>query len=532
MKFNKIIILLAGFLLAGAVYFIFRPKEIRFKTEAVKLGDIVQDVSETGSVKKGEAVNLNFNNSGQVTNVYVSEGDEVAAGQILADLDVRQLQVQLSQAHANLDLYSLELEKLKKGVIGEEIDIVESQKQAAQSSLASAEQSLFDAKTNADQKLSSVYKTGVDTLSAAYTKAYNAYNFLDLLQRTYFVPQDDDSIVVWETLQRMNLEVLQIGKDTSAAQSANQNSGMDAILDDTKKQLAKIENELRIVRVICEKKPWRESVAQSYKDNLDLHIGYVVTVQATLNSAIEDIALQKSANDLVVNNAQASVDLAKAALKTAGEQFKKTTAVPRSEDVGILQAQIKQANAQIELLELQIGDSHIKAPVAGQISKINIETGETVSPSATAAIVLLPLTPYEVQADIYEEEAAKIKIGDMTTIEIAAVSEDKFSGKVVWIAPAGKLINGVVYYETRIAFDEVPQAIKPDMTADVTIITASKTGVLLVSETVLQKKDGGYFVQVLKGGVPQDVPVEVGIRSKGVAEIVSGLSEGDEVVIP
>lgn len=535
MKFNKKFwFLAAAAVIAVAIAFnALRPKEAAYKTEAAARGRIVQEVAETGSVRKGEAVNLNFKSGGTIQKINVAEGEAVFAGQILAELDNRQTQVQLAQARANHEMYNLQLLKLRGGAAPEDIAIIESQVQAARVGLAAAQQGLADARSAADQRLDSVYKSAADALSAAYSKAYNGYNFADLLQRTYFAPQDADSIVVWEALQKLGLSVGKIKNYSQAAQANGKDAGLDPVFASSKTELAAVETRLREIRAICEKTPWRDTVNSTNKDSLDLHIGYVVAVQSAFNSAVEAVAAQKSANDLSVNSAVAAVNSARAAQTTAQEQLAKTFANPRGEDVGILEAQIAQAQAQIALLELQIADSRLAAPANGRISKINGKAGETISAIAAAPLmVFLPDDPYEVFADIYEEDATKIKIGDPARIAIAALGDDVFSGRVSFVASAAKIINGVVYYETGIAFDSAPEGLLPEMTADVEIVTAEKDGALLVSENGLRKKDGGWYAQILIDGQARDVQVQIGIRAKGIAEILSGIAEGDLVIIP
>jgi len=72
----------------------------------------------------------------------------------------------------------------------------------------------------------------------------------------------------------------------------------------------------------------------------------------------------------------------------------------------------------------------------------------------------------------------------------------------------------------------------PEMTADVEIITAQKENVLLVSEAALRKREDGWKLEIVKDGVPREVNVQVGIRAEGVAEIISGVAEGDLVIVP
>jgi Multidrug resistance efflux pump len=125
---------------------IFKPKEAAYKTEVAVIGSITQEVTETGSVRKGEAINLNFKNSGIIEKISVSRGEEVSAGQVLAELDNRQAQIQMTQAKASYEATLFQLEKLKRGAGGEDVAIVESQVLAARAALDAARRAQEDAR--------------------------------------------------------------------------------------------------------------------------------------------------------------------------------------------------------------------------------------------------------------------------------------------------------------------------------------------------------------------------------------------------
>jgi RND family efflux transporter MFP subunit len=174
----------------------------------------------------------------------------------------------------------------------------------------------------------------------------------------------------------------------------------------------------------------------------------------------------------------------------------------------------------------------LKAPAPGSISAVNVRAGETTQQSASKpAVILLPDDPYEIQVNIYEEDIVKANIGDSVNITITALPGNTYTGKVKSIDPAGTLISGVIYYLTKISFDNPPVNLKPEMTADVVIVTASGKNAVLVPESVIITEKNKDFIQILKTGVPQKTEVKTGIRSKGMAEILSGLSEGDAAVI-
>jgi len=498
MKFTKksiiITVLVIAIAAAAAAHYAFQPQAPGYKTETVKRGDIIQEVSETGTVKRGETINLSFQNSGTVAKIYVEEGDEVRAGQLLAELDTDQLEVQAKQAQANLDLAKIQRDKLLNGASNNDIKIAQTAVINAQSSLDSAKLVLRNAQDNAERKMASINKSAADALNSAYAKASNAGNSAAQLQRSYFAPQDTDSIEVTTAAHEIGAAAAAIKK---AAERASENYRI--ALNIAAEELEKISDRLGDIRTICEKATWRNVVSEADKNNIAVQRDYVNAALAAVNSARQNIDLQESANELAVNNARAAVIAAEGSLNAARESLNKITAEPRQEDIEMLNAQIDQARAQVELLGLQIEKCRLKAPVDGQIGEINYREGESVSSlAASGAMTLIPHDPYVVETDIYEEDIIKIKVGDAVMISPASNPEETFPGSVVLIDPVNKVVNGVVYYSVKIAFDGAPDSVKTGMSADVTIITAKAEGSLLVPESAIQKNDQGYYAQVLQ----------------------------------
>jgi len=184
-------------------------------------------------------------------------------------------------------------------------------------------------------------------------------------------------------------------------------------------------------------------------------------------------------------------------------------------------------------LENQIEDTVLRSPVDGQVTKINKRVGEQVQPMLKDPVIsLLPVAPFEVEVDIYEEDIVKINVGNSVDIVLTPFPDEILKGKVVSIDPVEKLIEGVVYYEITIDFEDPPEKLKPGMTADVIIKTASRENVLVIPEEAIEKKDGKVIVQVFIGKTPQEREIEIGlIGSDDMVEVISGLKEGEEVVI-
>ncbi len=113
-------------LLAGGGYIAaktMQSQKVEYVTEDVKMGDIRQTVSATGTLTSSDKIELNFKVAGTLKEILVSEGDQVSSGQILAKLDARNAEIQVKQAQANLASAAANLNKLLAGASLEDVKI-------------------------------------------------------------------------------------------------------------------------------------------------------------------------------------------------------------------------------------------------------------------------------------------------------------------------------------------------------------------------------------------------------------------------
>ena len=142
------------------------------------------------------------------------------------------------------------------------------------------------------------------------------------------------------------------------------------------------------------------------------------------------------------------------------------------------------------------------------------------------------LTTFEIEVNIYEEDVVKINPGNPVDISLIAFPGQVFKGQVISIDPSEKLIEGVVYYKTIIHSEELPAGIQPGMTADLLINTASKENVLAIPNEAIQKGDDKLRVEILDGNSIKEREIEIGFEgSNGLVEVVSGLKEGDQIIL-
>jgi len=507
-----ILIIIVVLLLAIGIYQGFlKTEKPTFILAEVVWGNISQEVSETGQVKKGEGINLSFKNSGRVEKIYVEVGDQVESGENLAKLETTELTIQLQEAKAASDIAQAKLNKLSAGPTQEEIKIAQTAVENSQVSLDTARQGLEDADEDA-----------LNVLDDSFLKAYNAFNEVDLIQRTYFTSNDQEGIKVRENKDKTAAGIAQAKSYLDIAKADSTDEKIDTSLSEMKKALETTSDALKIIRETCEEPAYRNLVSSTSKTSLDTHRGYINTALTNLANSQQSIISAKFA-----------IESAEGVFQAAEDDLALTIVPARQEDIDLYQAQVNQAQAQVQLLENQVRDATLKSLTQGQITKINKKVGEMAQSALQDAVInLLPAAPFEIEVDIYEEDVVKINIGNPVEISLVPFPDKIFKGKVISINPAEKIVEGVVYYETSIDFEEMPDGLKPGMTADLVIQAALKENVLVIPEDALHEKDDKKTVQVFQDGEVKDKEIEIGlIGSNDLIEVISGLEEGEKVIL-
>lgn len=500
---KKIILIISAIVLIVIIILsqtVFKKEESPFDLAEVAKGNIHQQVLETGMVTKGEEIGLSFKNSGTIEEIYVSVGDIVEKGKILAELNQDQLRIQLNQAKAGLSSAQANLSKLLAGFTPEEIKISETDVANSQIALATAQENLDNS-----------YEDALNVLEDAYLKIYNCYNTVESIQKSYFTSNDEESISV-----KANKEEI-----ANILDNIKNFSDIDADLIKMKTDLEDVFSALKVIKEACDDISYTNIVSSTSKTSLD-------TERTTINTALTNIINSQQ----TISMMKLSVETAEGALQRAEDSLALKKAGPRQEDINIYQASIDQAQAQVQLLENQIQDTLLKSPTNGQIVEINRKAGETAIAQAVV-VSLLPLSPFEIEVDIYEEDVVKINTGNPVDISLVAFPNRSFKGKVILINPIEKLIDGVVYYEVRIDFEEAPENIRPGMTADLIIHTLSKENVLVIPVDAVIEKDDKEIVEVFKDNSTEEREIITGLEgSDDMIEIISGLEEGENVILP
>jgi macrolide-specific efflux system membrane fusion protein len=191
--------------------------------------------------------------------------------------------------------------------------------------------------------------------------------------------------------------------------------------------------------------------------------------------------------------------------------------------------QISQLTAQQSTLNGELAQASITAPAAGVVDAVDIVPGAD-APSGSA--IILDAGGLEASVTIAEADLPRVSAGQAASVTISAVG-GTVKGKVASIAPTATGGNSsVVTYAVVVSLSGVPADARAGMTASVSLTVASATNVLAVPAIALISGTDGYSVRIMgANGSVTSQAVTVGLVTSSLAEIKSGLSEGQNVVI-
>ena len=247
-------------------------------------------------------------------------------------------------------------------------------------------------------------------------------------------------------------------------------------------------------------------------------------------------------------------------------------------EAGILsaQAKVKNARAELDMARIRLKRSVIRTPIAGMVIRKNVEEGQTVAASLQSPplVTVADLTRMKVDAWVDEADVGKVKVDQDVEFNVDSFPNRTFRGKVIKIKPSPEIQDNVVVYPTEIHVDNDDLALKPGMTANVTIVLARKNGVLVVPHVAMrvrprqlravfpelnqgqggrgnpwrqrfrgmsreQKAErrrrrflaGRGAVWIFRNGKPERARIRFGALDAQNMEITEGLNEGDQVIV-
>ncbi|APY14234.1 efflux RND transporter periplasmic adaptor subunit [Brucella sp. 10RB9214] len=223
---------------------------------------------------------------------------------------------------------------------------------------------------------------------------------------------------------------------------------------------------------------------------------------------------------------QATVDQANADLLMAEAEVK------------ALNAQIRQQEAQLASDKVDLGYTSIYSPMEGTVVDQAAKEGETLNAvqSAPTIVTVADLKVMTVEAQVSEADISKLKPGMPVYFTLLGQPDKRFTGTLRQIKPTPATDNNVVLYYALFDVPNPTGELMIDMSAQVYFVLGEAKDVLVVPTAALTDKQKGGKPQVTvkvadESGTLVERPVKVGVRNRVLAEIQSGLEEGDRVVV-
>lgn len=205
----------------------------------------------------------------------------------------------------------------------------------------------------------------------------------------------------------------------------------------------------------------------------------------------------------------------------------------KPEERAVKKLTTKQARESVRTVEAQIERAQAVAPMDGVLSKLDARIGETTLAGELIGRVSGP-GAYIIEADVPEADIAAVAVGKRATVTFDALSSDDiFGATVVSIDPAANVIQDVIYYTITLALDGQDGRLKEGMSADIDVLVSERKQVLTVPYRAIERDGSKTFVEIAKSDTESERrQVTTGVEGDdGTIEIVSGVSEGEQVIV-
>jgi HlyD family secretion protein len=552
-------------------------EEPQERTAVVDRGPIVVTLGVLGNLEPEAEANLAFAAQGVVAEVPVKEGDAVKAGDVLARLDSTDLDLAVAQAEQTVTLQEASLDQLLLPPDPEKVRIAQAQLEQASLSLALATEQRgsanFDLAIAQAEQAVAIQQANLDDLQsgpdpaevqAAEAQLEQARLSLEQAQRQednnsldLAVEQAEQAVAI----QKANIKALKDDSIDDDDQEA-QFDAAEAQLEQAKIALeqARRERDAASLDLTVEQAEQAVAIQQA---NLDALLSgsdpeQVQAAQAKLEQA--RISLEEARRNSDPAELDNAVLQAQQALAIQQATFDDLVSGPEQTEVDMAAVQLEQAKIALEQAQRKREDAFLRAPFDGVVMEINVTVGETVG--AGTAVRLADIDPLHITAALDEVDIARVIESQQVQVEMDALPDLPVTGHVVHISPDATEDQGVVTYEVRIDLDPSAVPLRPGMTATADIVTMHLEDVLRVPNWAVRfdPQTGQAFVSVRRNeetaegeGAPapliplagpssngsgspglegaEEVEVELGERDDTYSQVLSGLQEGDVVVV-
>ncbi len=511
-KEPKLIISIIGAIAIVAVIVVFVATSSKPQAQfaVAKRQDITQSVKASGEVKAATSIDLAFVRGGRIASAPVSAGDSVYAGQLLASVESADIQAQYDQADAAYKTQQAKLDSLTSGTRPETISIDQASLSGALANLSGAENATLAAIQNAYNQSDDAIRVKSDAI-ISNGKTSNPILSINLSDQSLIDKIQKDRVQADLVLQSWQSDIAQISLD----------SGTDSLnnaVTEAENALQKISNFLNEMGTAVN--------SANTSNNPALSSSAISAIQAGVSLGRTNVSVSQSS--LI-----ASFNLEQSAVTTylkAKEQLALDQNGPTQNDINAQKAQVEAALANRNLFAAQLGQTVIRAPIDGIVTKQDAHVGEIASPGVPI-VSMNSSSKFQIELYLSEADIAKVKVGDTAIVTLDAYTDGStFDTTVVSVDPAATVQNGISDYKTVLEFKNDDSRIKAGMTANAVVSAGSSTAALIVPSSAIITEGSDTYVLKSDGKANALTKVQTGISDAGGnTQIISGLQEGDKV---
>ncbi len=178
------------------------------------------------------------------------------------------------------------------------------------------------------------------------------------------------------------------------------------------------------------------------------------------------------------------------------------------------------------------GKSQNRVPVianhSGVVTQIGIKDGMYITPR-TEIYTIADLSSVWIIVDVFEHQLTWVNVGDKAEIQVQGIPGKTWQGKVEYIYP--ELNPKTRTLKVRLTINTPKQLLKPNMFADVTLITSNKKVLAVPAEAIIYYENSPRLVKVVAENKYQPIEIKIGMKSDGLVEVVEGIEEGEKILV-
>lgn len=513
-------------------------------------GVIQSTVSATGTVSAPQSIGLSFQTGGKLVSLQVAPGDQVHAGEVLAEVEPTNARQAVQSAEINLRSAQAKLRQTEEVLSPQQASANQVAVRQSRDSVKVAQRSLHE--TRAAASLDT--RTQTLAVSQAHAALINAQQAATIDATSQQDTVNQTNVQLATDQAQLISDQSKLTSDPTQQQSADQNQ-----VNADQGKLQSDANSITMAK--------NNQASAAVKDQQS-----IAQAQNALANAEQNAKSAKLKEDLSIAQAQSSLTSAKDMLQStiAGNAVK--SAPPLAGVLEGAQTGVQSAQLSLDSARLTLEQTKLIAPSIGVVASVGGAVGEQVSggsggggsssstssasgssgansggtssggsgssstsgsssSSGSGFITLTNLHGLQVTAGFSEADAVKLRLGQSANVTVNALPGQELAAHVISIPPTGTTSSGVVMFNVVLQLDQSATGVRPGMSVSAQVVVSQVENAVNLPPSAITRRSGGQVVTLMRAGKQIQVPVVTGVTGDSSVQILNGVSVGDQIVI-